>query len=147
MKNEIAIGDVASFTKTVTETDVVLFSGITGDFNSYHVDEESSKAGPFGERVAHGLLTSSFICTVLGMRLPGPGTIHLEQTLKFLSPVRIGDTVTASAEVIAVLPRDRIRLRTWCIKQDGTVVIDGEALVCTPAAEAGASARTGHAGP
>jgi len=128
----IAVGDRADFTKTVTETDLTLFTGISGDFNPYHVDEVTSSGSRFGGRVVHGMLTSSFICTVLGMRLPGPGTIHLEQKLRFLAPVRPGDTVTAEVEVLELLPRNRVRLRTQCRKQDGTTVVEGEALVIAP---------------
>ena len=129
---ELQIGDSAEFTKTVTEVDLSLFTGISGDFNPYHVDEVAAASGRFGGRVVHGMLTSSFICTVLGMRLPGPGTIHLEQNLRFLAPVRPGDTITARVEVVELLPKNRVRLKTECRSQDGTVVVDGEALVIAP---------------
>lgn len=128
----LEVGDVAEFSKTITETDLTLFCGISGDFNPYHVNEAHSAAGRFGGRVAHGMLTSSLICTVLGMRLPGPGTIHLEQHLRFLSPVRPGDTITANVEVLELLPRDRVRLKTECRNQKGQVVVTGEALVIAP---------------
>jgi 3-hydroxybutyryl-CoA dehydratase len=130
--SELRIGDNAEFTKTVTEVDLSLFTGISGDFNPYHVDEVAASSGRFGGRVVHGMLTSSFICTVLGMRLPGPGTIHLEQKLRFLAPVRPGDTITARVEVIELLPKNRARLKTECRRQDDVVVVEGEALVIAP---------------
>lgn len=132
MKQPIEVGDVAEFTKTITEADLTLFTGISGDFNPYHVDEVTASATRFGGRVVHGMLTSSFICTVLGMKLPGPGTIHLEQQLRFLAPVRPGDTVTARVEVLEIQPRNRVSVRTQCLLQDGTVAVDGEALVIAP---------------
>jgi 3-hydroxybutyryl-CoA dehydratase len=132
MGGHLVVGAAAEFTKTITETDLSLFTGISGDFNPFHVDEVSSTAGRFGGRIVHGMLTSSFICTVLGMKLPGPGTIHLEQSLRFLAPVHPGDTITARVEVIEILPRDRVRLRTQCCRHDGELVVDGEALVIAP---------------
>lgn len=96
----IKIGDKASFTKTLTETDVYLFAGISGDLNPAHVNQIESKKTMFKGRICHGILVSSLISTVLGMYLPGPGTIYLSQDLKFVAPVKIGDTVTATVEVI-----------------------------------------------
>src|SRR4051794_29595380 len=104
---EIAVGQTAEFTKTVTETDVVLFAGITGDFNPAHVNEVEAGQGMFGGRIAHGMLSAGFISTVLAMRLPGPGTIYLSQSLRFVRPVRIGDTVTARGEVAEGLAPER----------------------------------------
>jgi 3-hydroxybutyryl-CoA dehydratase len=132
MARNLVVGESATFTKTVTEVDLSLFAGISGDFNPFHVDEVASAASRFGGRVVHGMLTSSFICTVLGMRLPGPGTIHLEQQLRFLSPVRPGDTITARVEVLELLPKNRVRLKTDCVRHDGTVAVTGEALVIAP---------------
>lgn len=125
-------GQAAEFSKTVTEADVVLFAGVTGDFNPAHVDEAWAAASRFGGRIAHGMLSASFISTVLAMKLPGPGTIYLEQTLRFTAPVRIGETVTARVEVVEVQPKRRIRLTTTVNKQDGTPVVEGEALVLAP---------------
>jgi 3-hydroxybutyryl-CoA dehydratase len=138
---DLAVGRTAEFTKTVTETDIVLFAGITGDFNPAHVDQVSAERSRFAGRIAHGMLTASFICPVLGMYLPGPGTIHLEQHLRFVQPVRIGDTVTAHVEVVEVTERRRARLRTWCTNQDGQMVVDGEALVMVPTRPAEPVAR------
>jgi len=130
---EIAVGQTAEFAKTVTETDVVLYAGITGDFNPAHVNAVEAEAGMFGGRIAHGMLSAGFISTVLAMRLPGPGTIYLSQSLRFVRPVRIGDTVTARVEVAEVVaPKRRVRLATTVVNQRGETVIDGEAMVMLP---------------
>lgn len=131
--DEVVVGQAAEFRKTVTETDVVLFAGITGDLNPAHIDEVAASASRFGGRIAHGMLSASFISTVLGTRLPGPGTIYLEQTLRFTAPVRIGDTVTARVEVAELLPKRRVRLMTTVLNQDGLAVVEGEAVVMVPA--------------
>ena len=125
---ELTPGLAAELSKTVTETDVVLFAGITGDFNPAHVNEVEARASRFGGRIAHGMLSAGFISAVLGTRLPGPGSIYLSQSLKFTAPVRIGDTVTARVEVVEVVKR-RVRLATTCRTQDGTTVVEGEAVV------------------
>jgi len=128
--DEIHVGDVAELAKTVTESDIALFAGVTGDFNAVHIDAEAAKTSVFGERIAHGMLSAGFISAVLGMRLPGAGSIYLSQTLRFTKPVRIGDTVTARVEVLEVLTaKRRVRLATSCRNQNGEVVVDGEALV------------------
>ena len=129
---DLSVGQSAEFTKTVTETDVVLYAGITGDFNPAHVDAVSAGKGMFGGRIAHGMLSAGFISTVLAMKLPGPGTIYLQQSLKFAKPVRIGDTVTARVEVAELLPKRRARLTTTVANQDGDAVIEGEAVVLVP---------------
>jgi Acyl dehydratase len=125
---EIAVGDTGSLSKTVTEADVVLYAGITGDNNPVHVNELEAAESRFGRRVAHGMLTAGFISAVLGTCLPGRGAVYLSQTLKFLRPVYIGDTVTATAEVLEKNDkRKQVRLRTVVVNQDGKKVIDGEA--------------------
>ena len=130
---EIAVGASAEHAKTVTEADVVLFAGITGDFNPVHVDAEAAAASRFGGRIAHGMLSAGLISAVIAMKLPGPGTIYLTQSLRFTKPVRIGDTVTARAEVVEVIaPRHRVRLATTCRNQRGETVLEGEALVMVP---------------
>ncbi|OGR16436.1 MAG: enoyl-CoA hydratase [Desulfobacterales bacterium GWB2_56_26] len=129
---DIKVGDKACVEKTISESDVYLFAGITGDLNPAHVNEEAMKKSKFGGRIAHGMLSAGFISAVLGMQLPGPGTIYLSQTLQFKAPVRIGDTVKAEAEVIEKLEKGRIKLKTTCSIQDGTVVADGEAMVIAP---------------
>lgn len=130
---EIQLGDAATFSKTVSESDIYLYAGISGDFNPAHMNEAYAAGTFFKTRIAHGMLTAGFISTILGTLLPGPGTIYMEQTLKFLAPVRIGDTVTARGEVIEIIDeKNRIRLRTTCTNQDGKVVLDGEAVVSPP---------------
>jgi 3-hydroxybutyryl-CoA dehydratase len=132
---EIHLGDSAEFSKTVSETDIYLYAGITGDFNPAHVNAAYAEKTFFKTRIAHGMLTAGFISTILGTLLPGPGTVYLKQELKFMAPVRIGDTITARAEVTAkVEEKNKITFKTTCINQDGTVVLDGEAMVSPPKA-------------
>lgn len=126
------VGDKASMAKTVSETDVYLFAGVTGDLNPAHVNEVWAKNTKFGGRIAHGMISAGFISAVLAMKLPGPGTIYLGQTLKFTAPVRIGDTVTAEVEVVEIIDGKRMRLRTTAVNQDGVMVVDGEAMVLPP---------------
>ncbi len=133
--DEIAVGDAAEFAKTVSESDVYLYAGITGDLNPAHVNEAYASGTFFKTRIAHGMLTAGFISAILGTRLPGPGTIYLRQELKFLAPVRMGDTITARAEVIEKdTAKGRLRLKTTCTNQEGTEVLSGEALVSPPRA-------------
>src|SRR6266852_396010 len=123
------IGTRAEYVRIITEDDIVRFAEVSGDHYPVHLDAEYAASTPFGGRIAHGMLSAAFISTVLGNELPGPGTIYLGQTLKFLAPVRIGDTITASVEVIAVREEKRIvTLRTECTNQDGVVVVTGEAV-------------------
>jgi 3-hydroxybutyryl-CoA dehydratase len=125
----IQVGEKASVTRTISEADIYTFAAITGDLNPLHVDEEYAKTTIFKTRIAQGILTAGLMSAVLGTRLPGPGTIYLSQTLRFAAPVRIGDTITASAEVIEKIEeKSRIRLRTICTNQMGEVVIEGEAV-------------------
>jgi 3-hydroxybutyryl-CoA dehydratase len=129
---DLSVGRSASFAKTVTDADILLFAGVSGDTNPVHIDAEHAAKSMFKERIAHGMLSASLISTVLGTRLPGPGTIYLSQTLKFRAPVRIGATVTATAEVTALDPeRKRATLRTVCTVE-GKPVIEGEAVVMVP---------------
>lgn len=132
---QMSIGDSATFTKTISESDVYQFAGVTGDLNPAHINEEYARGTVFKTRIAHGMLSAGFISAVLGTRLPGPGTIYLRQELKFLAPVRIGDTITAKVEVTGlVLEKNRVTLRTTCTNQDGVLVVDGEALMSPPKA-------------
>ena len=129
------IGDSASVSKTITETDVYLFAGITGDLNPAHVNEVASSQTMFKGRIAHGMLSAGLISAVLGMYLPGPGTIYLGQELKFTKPVRFGDTVTVTATVIEKYDeKNIIKLETVCTNQNGDVVIKGVATVMPPKA-------------
>jgi 3-hydroxybutyryl-CoA dehydratase len=130
---ELNIGDTAEFSKTVSETDIYQFAGITGDFNPAHMNEEYAKKTFFKTRIAHGMLSAGFISTVIGTKLPGTGSIYIQQDLSFLAPVRIGDTITARAEVIEIMEgKNRVRLKTVCVNQEGTQVINGEAVVSPP---------------
>ncbi|MCG6142925.1 MaoC family dehydratase [Leptospira bandrabouensis] len=130
---EIQIGDSASFTKTITETDVYLFAGISGDFNPLHVDEEYAKTTSFGTRIAHGGLAASLLAPVLGMKLPGLGTVALETTTKFRKPVYFGDTITCYVEVIEKVERLKaVRMKIVWTNQKSEVVSKGETLVIPP---------------
>jgi 3-hydroxybutyryl-CoA dehydratase len=127
---ELRVGDAAEMAKTVTEADVMLFAGVTGDFNPVHVDAVAAERSMFGGPIAHGMLSAGFISAVIAMRLPGPGSIYLSQSMRFTRPVRIGDTVTARVEVLEVVAaKRRVRLGTTCRNQRGETVVEGEALV------------------
>jgi 3-hydroxybutyryl-CoA dehydratase len=130
------VGDSAEMAKVVTEEDVFLFAGITGDRNPVHISKEYAAKTRFGERIAHGILTAGLLSAVMGMKLPGPGCLYISQTLNFLKPVKIGDEITARVEVVEVVSERRLRLRTQCINQRKEVVLDGEALLVPPRPEA-----------
>jgi 3-hydroxybutyryl-CoA dehydratase len=132
--DQLKVGDTAEFAKTVTETDIYLYAGITGDFNPAHVNEEYAKNTFFKTRIAHGMLTAGFISAIIANQLPGPGTIYLKQDLSFLAPVRIGDTITGKVEVLELMEKNKVRLKTTCTNQDGVVVLSGEGLVSPPKA-------------
>ncbi|TGN20604.1 MaoC family dehydratase [Leptospira idonii] len=130
---EIQIKDSAQFTKTITETDVYLFAGISGDFNPLHVDEEYAKNTQFGTRIAHGGLAASLLAPVLGMKLPGLGTVALETTTKFRKPVYFGDTITCKVEVVEKVEKLKaIRMKVTWTNQKNEVVSKGESLVIPP---------------
>ena len=130
MYEDIQIGDTATFSKTISEFDIYQFAGITGDFNPMHINEEFADTTIFEDRIAHGLLTGSFISTVLGMKLPGPNSIYLSQSFSFTAPVKIGDTITAKVEVIEKQDEKKfIKLKTQVWNQHKIMVVDGEALV------------------
>ncbi len=132
--DKLKVGDTAEFAKTVTETDIYLYAGITGDFNPAHVNEEYAKNTFFKTRIAHGMLTAGFISAIIANQLPGPGTIYLKQDLSFLAPVHIGDTITGKVEVLELMDKNRVRLKTICTNQEGVVVLSGEGLVSPPKA-------------
>jgi len=133
--NELQVGDSAEFAKTVSESDIYLFAGVTGDMNPAHIDEEYAKHTHFQGRIAHGMLGAGFVSAILGTRLPGPGTIYLSQSLSFKAPVPIGTTITARVEVVELtVEKNRVRLKTTCTDQNGTVILDGEAVVLAPKA-------------
>lgn len=129
----ISLGDRASFSKTISESDVYSFAGLTGDFNGIHINRVEAENSIFKDRVAHGILVSGLISTVIGMYLPGPGTIYLGQELKFVAPVYINDTVTAYVEVVEIDDvKKRATLKTTVINQNKVNVIEGYAKVKLP---------------
>src|SRR5690606_1819598 len=122
----------AGFAKTVTDADITLYAGVSGDTNPVHIDDEYAATTPFKGRIAHGMLTASFISAVLGTILPGPGAIYLSQSLRFKAPVRPGDTARATVRVTAIdAARRRVTLETLCTVA-GKAVVEGEALVMVP---------------
>lgn len=126
---DLHVGMQAVVSRTITETDLRNFSGVSGDTNPMHLNEEYASQTPFHGSIVHGFLSASLISAVIGTRLPGPGCIYMSQTLKFLAPVRVGDTVYAVATVREIIPeKRRVRLETRCYVGD-VVVIDGEALI------------------
>ncbi len=130
---ELEIGMTAAFTKTITETDVYLFAGISGDFNPMHMNEEFAKTTPFGTRIAHGALPQCLCAPVLGMKLPGLGTVALEITTRFKAPTYFGDTITCIGEIIEKLEdRKWVRMSLTWTNQEDKLVAEGQALVMPP---------------
>jgi 3-hydroxybutyryl-CoA dehydratase len=130
--DELTVGQNAELTRTVAEGDLAAFAAVTGDDNPIHLDEAYAAATPFKGRVAHGMLSAGYISAVLGTQLPGPGAVYVSQTLSFRRPVRIGDVVTASAQVTAIdTDRGRVSLATQA-RVAGKVVVEGEAVVVVP---------------
>lgn len=133
---DLTVGMTAAFSKTITEADIVLYAGISGDTNPVHINQEYASGTMFQGRIAHGMLTAGLISAVLGTRLPGPGCIYMSQTLKFKAPVRSGDTVTARATVTQVIPeKKRCVISTVCTVA-GTPVLEGEAMLMVPSRSA-----------
>ncbi|GAC1574945.1 MAG: MaoC family dehydratase [Candidatus Elarobacter sp.] len=127
---QFRVGDCATFSKTITDADIVLFGAVSGDQYPLHMDEEYAKSTRFGRRVAHGMLSASLLSTVNGLMLQRPGGIYVEQTIRFRLPVFVGDTLTATAELVELIPeRRRLRCHTTIRNQRGEVVIDGESLL------------------
>jgi 3-hydroxybutyryl-CoA dehydratase len=130
---DLEIGMEASFQRTVTDGDIVAFAEVTGDKNPVHLDAAYAAKTLFKERIAHGMMTASYISTVFGTELPGPGVIYISQTLNFRAPVKIGDKVTAKVKVVELFPAKR-RARFECLCHvDGKVVLEGEAMLMVPA--------------
>lgn len=128
----VRVGQKASISRTVTEQDIVAFARVTGDTNPLHLDDSYAKKTRFQQRVAHGILSAGFISAVLGTKLTGPNAtaVYLSQSMRFLKPVFIGDTVTAVAEVKSVdTARRFVNLTTECFNQKGEKVLSGEALM------------------
>ena len=133
--DQLSVGQSAEQTKTISETDVYLFAGVTGDFNPAHVNGTYAAGTAFGERIAHGMLSAGLISAVFGTQMPGPGSVYVSQSLKFKAPVHIGDTITARATVREILKdKNRVIFDTTCENQDGTVVVTGEACLMPPKA-------------
>jgi len=127
---ELGMSDV--FGRTITDADIVTFAGVSGDTNPVHLNDEYAKKTQFGSRIAHGMLTASLISTVIGTKLPGPGSIYVSQTHRFRAPVRVGDTVMARAEIVKLIPeKNFVELKTICWVGD-TKVVDGSATVMVP---------------
>lgn len=129
---DLTIGQSATYGKTVTDADIVLFAGVSGDTNPVHLDQTFAEKTPFKGRIAHGMLSASFISTVIGTKLPGPGAIYMSQTLRFKAPVKIGDTVTAICTVTEIIAEKRRAVLSTICKVGDTVVIEGEALIMVP---------------
>jgi len=129
---DLSVGMSAAYAKTITDADIVLYAGISGDTNPVHLNQEYASGTMFQGRIAHGMLSASFISAVLGTKLPGPGCIYISQTLKFKAPVRSGDTVTARATVTEIVTeKRRVMMRTVCTVGE-TVVLEGEAMLMVP---------------
>jgi 3-hydroxybutyryl-CoA dehydratase len=131
--SELVKGEKSEFTKTVSESDVYLYAGVTGDLNPAHINEAYAKNTFFKTRIAHGMLLGGFISAVIGTRLPGPGTIYVSQELYFKAPVKLGETVSAVVEVAEIdIEKNRAVLKTTCINEQGTLLVDGKAVVSPP---------------
>ena len=130
--DDLAIGQSASMTKTISEYDVYAYAGITGDFNPVHINEPYAAGTFFKGRIAHGMLTASFVSAVLGMHLPGPGAVFISNTANFLAPVRFGDTLTTTCTVVEKLEKGKVKLEAKITNQNGDIVMTGESLVSVP---------------
>jgi 3-hydroxybutyryl-CoA dehydratase len=127
---EFRVGDTTTFSKTITEADILLFAAVSGDNYPLHVDAEYAKTTRFGQRAAHGMLTASLLSTVNGLMLQKPGGLYIEQSVRFRRPVFIGDTLTARAEVTELIAaKRRLRVRTSIVNQHGKIVVDGEGVI------------------
>ena len=128
--SKFSIGQKAFFTKQITERDVAAFAELSGDKNPLHLDDAYAKNTRFGARIAHGAFTLALISAALGTELPGPGTVYMSQSLKFIKPVYFGDTITAAVEITAVrADKGIVTLKTDCTNQHGYKIVEGEAVV------------------
>jgi 3-hydroxybutyryl-CoA dehydratase len=129
---DLSVGQSAQLVRAVAEADLVAFAQVTGDTNPVHLDADYAATTPFGERIAHGMLSAGYISAVLGTALPGPGAVYLSQSLAFKRPVKIGDEVTARVTVTAIDDaKARVTLATACLVR-GKTVVDGEAVAMVP---------------
>jgi 3-hydroxybutyryl-CoA dehydratase len=127
---DFQVGDAASFSKTITDADIVLFAGISGDTYPLHLDETYAAGTRFGKRIAHGMLSASLISTSTAALLGVPGGIYVEQSLRFRAPVFVGDTLTARTEVVEIIERrQRLRAKSTVVNQHGKIVVDGESIL------------------
>lgn len=132
---ELQLGESAFSRKTITEADVLAFADVSDDHNPVHLDEEFAKTTMFKGRIVHGMLVGSLFSSILGTKLPGNGSIYLAQELKFVKPVRLGDTITATVTIIEIIPeRNRIKLETTARNQNDELVITGIATIMPPKA-------------
>jgi len=129
---ELEVGQKANFQRSVTERDIQLFAEVSGDRNPVHLDADYAATTQFKERIAHGMLTGALISAAIATTLPGPGTIYLGQNLSFTRPVKLGDELTVELEVLEKLPKNRVRISTTVLNQDGKAVVKGEAEVMAP---------------
>jgi acyl dehydratase len=133
MRNKIQVGDSVSITKTFSDEDVCQYADLSMDRNPIHLDQDVAAESMFGQRIVHGMLVASLFSGLLGMKLPGKGSIYLSQQVKFKAPVYLGDEITASVEVMGVREdKPIVSLRTYCTNAKGVVVVDGEAVVMVP---------------
>lgn len=130
--SELKIGDIGYIEKTITESDVYMYAGITGDFSWLHVNQKRAEQGHFKTRIVHGMLLVGLISTVVGNEMPGAGTIYETQEIQFLKPCYINDTIRAQTEVIELLPLGRVKLRTSCYNQFNEIIVDGTAIAIPP---------------
>jgi 3-hydroxybutyryl-CoA dehydratase len=129
---DLKVGMSASYGKTITDADIVMFAGVSGDTNPLHLNAEYAETTPFGGCIAHGMLSASFISTIFGTKLPGPGCIYMSQNLRFKAPVKVGETVIATVTVTELVPeKKRAMFLTQCTVGE-TVVVDGDALIMVP---------------
>ena len=129
---ELNPGDTAQLEHKVTERDLILFATVSGDVNPVHLDEEFAAGTPFKGRIAHGMLSGALISAAIACELPGPGSIYIGQELNFLRPVRLGDEIRIELEVLEKLPRNRVRIATRVLNQEGKKAVDGVATVMAP---------------
>lgn len=130
--DELAVGDTASASHSISERDLILFATVSGDVNPVHLDEEFAATTPFKGRIAHGMLSGALISAAIACELPGPGTIYIGQEMSFLRPVRLGDEIRIELEVLEKLPKNRVRIATRVLNQEGKKVVDGVATVMAP---------------